>query len=471
VPGDGSAGSGNGSTPNGSTGSTPSSGSGTGTDTGTGTGGSGSTGGSGTGTGTGSGTSTGSPEGGSGGSASGSGGVTDTGTGTGTGTSTGTGSSGSSSGGASMQPAPSAAAFTPEDFADYEPVPAVPADTTPPVLTVVPPTTMTVPLRSMFQDPGFYAIDESAGRGLTLASFGLAALRTALNATSTAALGQPAGGARAGQQIYGPWTLVYRATDGAGNQAEPGLRRVYIDVSCSGVGEYRCSGTADCSQSGLCLPTLPGSRGSGSDSSGTSGGANVAVQPFVPPVDTHAPVVTPIARASDQLASDGAGLAVVDTYVTVGAVYKDAGAIAFDNIDGNISAHVSSSGLKAVCADALTADAEPYIIRYQVADAAGNVGEAMRRVFVRCAAQERVCAPAGDSTAASCSGEGVCGGALPPAPAPVAPPPSLHLIGPATVYATAGDVYAKCLQPRPLAVVCDLVRFTLLHMHQPASLT
>ena len=333
------------------------------------------------------------------------------------------------------------------EFLDYEPVAEIPVDTTDPVIVMAPPATLTVQLHSTFQDPGAYAVDNSAA-GVTLTTSGVAALNTALASRNMRALGAPVATAGTQAQLYGPWVIVYQAVDAAGNRAEPALRKVLIDAACPG-GEKRCADTALCPVSGLCLPA------------GFSGSAAYAPAPapYVPPVDTKAPVVTPVARDSDVVvvASGGAAVPLVDTVVTAGTAYSDSGATAVDNVDGNLTAKVASLGKRDVRTDAPTAPLQPYIIIYRVSDAAGNVGEAVRRVHVRCAAAERIC----NSTAqvsASCSTGGVCVAALPaPLPPPVQPP-RMWLLGQQTLYIEAGAVYAKCPSPRPLAIVCDLVR-------------
>jgi hypothetical protein len=98
---------------------------------------------------------------------------------------------------------------------------------------------------------------------------------------------------------------------------------------------------------------------------GVSGEANITVGEIVPPPpdDTTNPVITII----------GANPAEVLT----GAVYADAGATAADNVDGDLTASIVTSGLPVN-----TGIAGTFTVTYSVADQAGNSASATRTVIV-----------------------------------------------------------------------------------------
>lgn len=302
---------------------------------------------------------------------------------------------------------------------------------------------MTLPLHGSFVDPGYIAVDNAGAVEVSIEGTG--ELLEALQAADLAVLGIPVGTAVPEAALFGPWLLRYTATDSAGNAAEPGVRRVFIDAACPGM-ETRCPVTAACSQQGICVPLLSGSTQTGQDT-------------FVPVVDTEAPALMPVLTATSVVVvSAGAGIAaLVDTTVIAGTQYSDAGASAQDAVDGNLTAAVSSYGLKAVSTAWPTAQGKPHVVAYRVADAAGNTARAYRRVRVVCAPSERICAGIGGA-AQACSVGGICSVALQADRARDSTAlPALRLRAPSTVFVEAGSVYAKCPEPRPLALICDQV--------------
>ena len=328
----------------------------------------------------------------------------------------------------------------------------------------------------MFREPGFYASDNS-GAAVRVSTVGLQTLQAALNSTSDAALRAASQAAGRGAGVYGPWVLAYTPTDEAGNAGEAAQRHVFIDAACPD-GEVRCESHGGCSQGGTCFAAL-------------LQGSKASAATYTPPVDTQPPKLMPRMKGSDRVlvpASDG-GIALVETSIAVGSRHSDAGATAIDAIDGDVSSRVSSYGLKSISTAAPTPASAPYVVRYHVADAAGNAAEAARIVRAVCAASEHICrdgspvSPSEDGSAAAgdgapiCSEQGLClpASAVSSESAAEPAPPTLRLVGPAEVFVMVGQPYARCPRPRPVALVCDQVRLCppcavrvlrVLHEHQ-----
>lgn len=80
-------------------------------------------------------------------------------------------------------------------------------------------------------------------------------------------------------------------------------------------------------------------------------------------VDTTAPIITLLGNTTENVAN--------------GATYTDAGAIATDNVDGNITARIAVAGDKVN-----TAVAGTYVVTYNVSDAAGNAAKEVTRTVI-----------------------------------------------------------------------------------------
>ena len=318
----------------------------------------------------------------------------------------------------------------------FPPPAALPVDTTPPSITLLGDSAVTVPLFTAFTDPGAAAVDDADPDGVTISVFGRATLDGMLFPSTLAALGaQPPGSA-----TYGPFVLSYVASDAAGNSARMS-RSVYIDAQCPG-GARRCPDPALCETLGLCIPGV------------AAGGAAAAPPPYEPPVDTTPPELRPNLRPGDVLLPEGGVNYVTAVSTTVaGQVYEDAGAEAIDNTDGDISALVTTFGLKALQAAASVPSADPHRLVYTAQDAAGNVATGVRLVRVVCAPPERDCGPEGSS---GCSVAQVCVPQVQPPAAPP-PPPVVTLSGPPVVFVEQGNTYRACPQQRPTSMVCDQV--------------
>lgn len=127
-----------------------------------------------------------------------------------------------------------------------------------------------------------------------------------------------------------------------------------------------------------------------------------------------------------------------------------------DNADQDITDSIAVAGLKGFAAVAPTPGSSPHVITYSVADAAGNVAHAARRVNVICPTPEAACVlPSGDVT---CSSQGFCLPGLVPVGTPELKPAAIELIGPPVVALSVGTSYGACPKSRPLSLVCDAVR-------------
>ena len=321
------------------------------------------------------------------------------------------------------------------------PAATLPTDAEPPVLILLGAATITVPVFEAFVDPGAYAVDTGGGGEATVTTQGLAGLGAALFPDSLAALGPISTGS---VTLHGPFVLAYTAEDAEGNRSPAALRRVFIDASCPG-GARRCPDPRVCETLGLCIP-------------GVGGAPHGAAVPYVPPVDTTPPVLSPVLAGDDELLATEDGVVVALSPAPGGATYVDAGATAVDDTDGDLSNTITSFGLKALQAAPLVPTATPPVVLYAASDAAGNAARAARRVLVRCTPPERDCAPEG---VVGCSVAGVCVPRVAP-PRPPAALPVMKLSGPREVFVPQGEPYAKCPAKRPVALICDHVRAFLL---------
>ena len=136
-------------------------------------------------------------------------------------------------------------------------------------------------------------------------------------------------------------------------------------------------------------------------------------------------------------------------------MYKDPGATAMDNVDGNITSQLSTFGVGAVQTTAPTS--QPFVVRYDVTDAAGNAAiEGVRYVVVACQSPEVTCS-ASDGSLYCSTTAGVC---IDPAAAltsfiPSKSYPNITLVGQAVLGLTQDTSYLACPDPQPTDVICD----------------
>jgi hypothetical protein len=244
--------------------------------------------------------------------------------------------------------------------------------------------------------------------------------------------------------VYGPVVVQAQTTDTSNNVASASIQ-VYIRPE-SPLQDPVCTG-GTVAMSGMCLPNVV------NDSSST---------PSSPPLmrDSRKPWIEVIANGANHKAvlSPSTGLRVVETVVTVGSVYLDAGAAAVDDLDGGVSSRISSYGLKAVNTLEPTQPSQPHLIRYDVRDSAGNAAiTKTRRVFVVCPESQNLCQSSNDDDMWYC--DPLPGCLLAPTVRPtrtVLPPPEIRLLGEARVEFIQGSAYHQCSSHTPLNDQCDL---------------
>jgi len=73
------------------------------------------------------------------------------------------------------------------------------------------------------------------------------------------------------------------------------------------------------------------------------------------------------------------GTMVMVHRLLLGEVFLEPGVVAWDNIDGDITAKVEAWGMGAVTTSALTSEERPFIVTYDVEDTAGNAAKQVRR--------------------------------------------------------------------------------------------
>lgn len=250
---------------------------------------------------------------------------------------------------------------------------------------------------------------------------------------------------------YGPVQILFVARDAAGNASPAQTQSVFISVTSDAceAGELLCESGA-CSIGGLCIdPAL----------AALFGGAETAapVSTYTPPVDTTPPVITMQGEPPGHVraVSAGTGEVILETAVAVAAVYVDAGAAAFDDTDGDLTASVAATGVAWVDTSAPTEPSVPFVVKYAVSDASGNAAaRRSRRVSVECPEGRKLCAGDGGGYFCSISSD-VC--VQPRGSVPTAPPPEpvVTLVGAAVVEVNQGDSYGACGKQTPVSTPCD----------------
>lgn len=243
-----------------------------------------------------------------------------------------------------------------------------------------------------------------------------------------------------------------QASDAAGNVSPVVTRQLSIDASCT-AGEFRCAASGRCSMATLCVEGLPASL---------QRATAPAAEPYQPPVDIVPPDLRlrlmhgDVAAEQPQPGSSRM-MQVVTTQLIAGTRFVDPGAVAQDDIDGDISASISKLGLRGLADTSSPTQDVPMMVEYRVADSTGNVALALRAVYINCRAGEYVCVPR-LGTAAACSEGGVCGLSAAAEAAVQQGQVVMSLIGGAIVYITEGSTFARCTAQRPLDLICDEVR-------------
>ena len=139
----------------------------------------------------------------------------------------------------------------------------------------------------------------------------------------------------------------------------------------------------------------------------------------------------------------------------VGSPYTDPGATATDNADGNITTRLSTFGLGAVDTTAPNNASNPYLITYDVSDAAGNAAvQGLRQIMVACRSPTRLCSASDGSLYCSTS-TGLCVQLATGGGAAAGEPPVIQLVGQAVLGVSLGSSYLACPTPQPTNVLCD----------------
>eukprot|EP00854_Cymbomonas_tetramitiformis_P001524 gene1525-biopygen1385 len=327
---------------------------------------------------------------------------------------------------------------------DYEELPS-PVDEAPPLLTLHGSEYVQLVQRDVYTDAGAVAYDDVDGFGVEVVVTGLDAVATCCVTTQ-------------------PFRIIYDAVDRAGNRAASVERLVGVEAACpppsylcediSGVVCASCSESDDGNTACVCLDTAI-----------ISGGAEdgAVVPEYVPLIDTEPPSLVLLGEGT--LAVSSSGTVIMLHEVEVGQTFVIPGIEAYDDVDGNLTAAVSSFGAGAIDTSMATPEDAPYVVTYSVSDRAGNsASEVRRRVSVMdpCAGagadgrDEAVCGRDAAGVA-ECSVGGLCLSLTvePEEEAAEPNPPVLELLGPAEVEAPPGQPYLRCPEERPLDLVCD----------------
>ena len=132
----------------------------------------------------------------------------------------------------------------------------------------------------------------------------------------------------------------------------------------------------------------------------------------------------------------------------------DPGATAWDNVNGNLTADLSTYGVGAVKTTAPTAASTPYLITYDVSDSSGNAAtQGLREVVVTCKSPKVECTASDDTLFCSTSA-GYCVEST-TTTTTTGTYPTIKLIGQAVLGVTLGTSYLACPTPQPTDVVCD----------------
>ncbi|KAK3236708.1 hypothetical protein CYMTET_53167 [Cymbomonas tetramitiformis] len=315
-----------------------------------------------------------------------------------------------------------------------------PEDVTPPVITIKGNLQATVTQRETYKDDGATAIDAVDGFVMVTAA-GIDLVDTSVPTGKDGALA---------------FSITYSASDAAFNSASV-TREVTVVSPCEEP-SYLCENIDTCAS---CTVTATNTTCMCFDTDVT-GEAEVPVEPeYVPPVDVTPPVL-------ELLAGDGvwgltdAGITIVIHHVVIYEAFEEPGYHAYDLVEhqGNpmeedLSSEVARDGFSTVDTSVITPADAPYVITYDVQDAAGNPAPTVRRrVYVTnpCGAEEFPCVDG------SCSVSQLCQSIdfeEPEEDVVVNHVPVITMVGSAEVEIEQFRPYTKCTPESPLAAVCD----------------
>ncbi|GFR50777.1 hypothetical protein Agub_g13042 [Astrephomene gubernaculifera] len=276
------------------------------------------------------------------------------------------------------------------------PPPAATPDIDPPEITLTGSSEVALEIYSTYVEYGASAVDQREGR---------VAVRIVGDEVNTSAV----------TPVGKPYTVIYQASDSAGNTARQ-ERLVTVYDSCSSTGEFRCPDTLKCSVFKSCKLSV---------SSSSSSTASVTQTALERPPDTIPPVITVLGSGVRYVTPSGS--AGMITTVQVGATFTDAGATATDEVPsaGGASTFVSMSVFSSIMdpsGEEVTAvstanptgndtsSSVPYLITYSAIDSSGNAAlVARRRVYILCTDPEFACPREGDTDPLTCSTGRICG--------------------------------------------------------------
>eukprot|EP00884_Botryococcus_braunii_P013490 jgi/Botrbrau1/22141/Bobra.0206s0065.1 len=253
----------------------------------------------------------------------------------------------------------------------------------------------------------------------------------------------------------GNYTVMYTVSDKAGNVARA-TRTVVVKAACSQPESF-CTGSCSCSKNMVC--PLP----SGSSTPVSCAQRGVAVA--VPVLDTIRPVISVVPNFSnDTVTVDANGWNITQSAVIVGTQYVDRGAVAWDNVDGNLTLQISAFGLAAIVTSRPTLPGSPFKVYYNVRDSSGNSAiTAMRWLSVVCQQASTMCSNDDDAKEPYCSTNGLCMPSMQSVTAPAlaltspapATQPNITLLGPPSVELVQGSPYQMCPDPPPTNLPCE----------------
>ncbi|KAK3279960.1 hypothetical protein CYMTET_12181 [Cymbomonas tetramitiformis] len=341
-------------------------------------------------------------------------------------------------------------------YADAYEEPAPPHDGLPPEITLRGDAYVEVRQKDDYIDAGADVYDAVDGYNVRVVAEGV-------DSVDTCCVTEPAT----------PFLITYRAADSAGNQAAEVVRQVAVVPMCAPP-SYMCdedaAGVQECA---LCTETESENETAATlmcecldlmSELSDMLTEQTLTEEFVPEIDSTPPVLTLL--GDGVLGITQSGIQVMAHYLIQSEEWTDPGVAAHDDLDGDLSRSVTSFGLGAVDTAAETPADAPYVVTYQVQDAAGNAAvEVRRRVYVTnpCASEgERVCLMDLGNNVTCTVGQGsMCPSNdfdADPEDDTEEPqlPPSITLIGPPAVSVEQGDVYAACpTEGGAMDLMCD----------------
>ncbi|KAK3270208.1 hypothetical protein CYMTET_21381 [Cymbomonas tetramitiformis] len=268
-----------------------------------------------------------------------------------------------------------------------------------------------------------------------------------------------------------PFIITYNAVDRAGNAASEVVRQVAVRARCEPP-SFLCENEDVCA---TCSTAVDENAGEGETAEMETSTVcvclgslsveveqGVVVEAYIPEEDTVAPVL--ILLGEGKLGVTASGVMMMTHDILLQDPWVDPGVEVSEE-----DTRVESFGAGTVDTSVATLPDAPYVVTYRAVDSAGNVAVEARRhivVYNPCAAvgedgrDEVPCGVAINGTVV-CSHAGLCTtfdllGTDGDTTEPEHEPPSIHLLGPATVEVQQFAIYAACVEGITLMTeVCD----------------